>query len=342
MKEFHRAIVFTKVPLQGYYRYKDVFQIFPADLENMPKSKMQKHHPNILEFWISEEDKKKATVPKEFSRLSELFTTTNATLKKQDKILGLLSTFSNNLFFRYTDTNGSWGMPVIKDDPGEEANQWSSIWCLPWFHFPDLPRQFTIKSFTDLKIPPVTRESHKKFYMYYPNLDQNTKSSIVLPETINLLFDSYFLLDSNKMAYLDAAIFYTTSAVELLESRKTLSLLSSFTAMETMVNLEYKNISAERCDKCGQPKFSIAKKFREYLSKYIGESENNKKKFNKYYALRSQIIHTGRQLKTEKLFADVSDDEHEEEIITRFEILQLGKLAIINWLLFDMKAKLGL
>lgn len=72
MREYNRAIFFTKVSLGGYYKYKDIFQIFPADLENMPKSAFQKHYPNIIEFWISDEDE--VPFPTELENLKDLYT----------------------------------------------------------------------------------------------------------------------------------------------------------------------------------------------------------------------------------------------------------------------------
>jgi hypothetical protein len=336
MKEYHRAIFFTKVPLGGHYKYKDVFQIFPCDMENMPTSKMQKHYPNILEFWTTDEEI--IEQPTEFPELKELFNRTATTLTKQDRIFALLSTFTNNLFFRYTDLTGTWGIPILVDDPGDEANSWSSKWCINMYHFPDLPQQFKITSFSAQKLPDIQKISYKKFYTYDPNLDFDSKKDIVLPSTIDELFDSYFLLDKATASFVDSATSYTVSAIELYNSKKTLSLLASFTAMETMVNLEYIDATTEKCKECGQLKFSVSKKFREYLLKYIGNSDKNKKKFNSYYYLRSKIVHTGRQLKTELLFADIPKEEKDTEFLTRIEILQIGKLAITNWLLTKKKS----
>lgn len=335
MKEFHRAIFFTKAPLGGHYRYKDVFQIFPCDMENMPVSNAQEHHPNILEFWTT--DKEIIKSPIEFEGLQDFFDKTATKLKKQDRILALLTTFTNNLFFCYTDLSGTWGIPLLTDVSSEEANTWSSKWCLNMYHFPDLPRQIKIDKFSDPKIPDIKRIPHKAFYSYEPDLDSNPHKEIVFPMTIDHLFDAYYSLEPTVASYIDSASSYTVSAIELHYTRKTLSLLSSFTSMETMVNLEYKDVEAERCESCGQLKYSVSKKFREYLLKYIGHSPNNKKKFNNYYSIRSKIVHTGRQLKTELLFADVPEDEKQSELVTRIGILQLGKLAITNWLLTNGK-----
>ncbi|WP_461643547.1 hypothetical protein [Labilibaculum euxinus] len=335
MKEFHRAIFFTKAPLGGYYRYKDKFQVFPCNMENMPTSKVQRHHPNILEFWTTEDEIINNSV--EFEELQELADKTATIITKQDKIFALLTAFTNNLFFKYTEISGSWGIPLLTDEPGEEANEWSSIWCMNMYHFPDLPRQFKIENFTDPVVPEIKRIPHLEFYTNQPNLDAETQKNIVLPETIDFLFDSYYSLEPEIAFYIDAACSYTVSAIELHYSKKTLSLLSSFTSLETMVNLENKDFKPEKCETCGQLRFSVARKFREYLLKYIGDSPANKKKFNNYYSIRSKIVHTGRQLKTELLFADVPAEEKQSELLTRIGILQLGKLAITNWLLINTK-----
>lgn len=338
MKEFHRAIFFTKAPLGGYYRYKDEFQIFPCDMENMPESKSQKHHPNILEFWTTEDEVIKTDF--EIEGLQELMDKTAMVILKQDKILALLSAFTNNLFFRYIDISGTWGIPILKDEPGEEANSWSSKWCLNMYHFPDLPRQFKITKFTSPEISQIERIAHKDFYTKEPNLDVETQKNIVLPLTIDLLFSSYYSLEPETSLYIDTACSYTVSAIELHYTKKTLSLLSSFTAMETMVNLENKDFKPEKCETCGQLRYSVSRKFREYLMKYIGDSPSNKKKFNDYYSIRSKIVHTGKQLKTELLFADVPKEEKQSELLTRTEILQLGKLAITNWLLTNKESEI--
>lgn len=333
MNKYHRTIFFTKVPLQGHYRYRDVFQIFPCDMENMPTYSGQKHYPNILEFVINEEDILERESP--FGNLKDLYTHTATVYTKQARIYALLSTFTNNLFFSYTGTfnDGVWGFPILDTNTDEEINNASSKWCNIWYHFPDLPRQLKIEKFSEPKLDTIKRIPHIKFYTDEPNIDFDTKTDIIFPSTIDILFDSYFALDSITSSLIDSATSYTVSAMELYNSRKTLALLASFTAMETMVNLEYKDVPIEKCKECGQLRFSVAKKFREFLLKYVGNTPENKKKYNLYYSTRSKIVHTGSQLKTELLFADVTEKEKDDEWATRVEILQIGKLSIINWLL---------
>lgn len=341
MKKYERAIVFTKAPLDGFYRYKDVFQIFPAAFTNMPDNPYKRHYPNILEYWYTDEEK--IVRETEYENLNELFTLTATTIKKQDKIISLLNAFTNNKFFKYTDYDGVWAMPILFNQEtkeiSEEVNFLSSQWCSQGFHFPTLPAQLQITDFTTLALDEVVKLPHNMFYIFYPSLDNDTTQPIVFPKTFDTILESYFSLNKEIMSIVDSAIGYNVAAIELLAHKRTLALLSSFTAMETMVNLEYRDVESETCEKCGQLKFSVAKKFRDYLLKYIGDSAENKKKFNSYYSLRSKIVHTGIRLKAEVLFSEFPKEELDDEYITRVEILQVGKLAIANWLIKNNKVE---
>jgi len=331
MTEFHKTIIFTKTPLKGYFRYKDLFQVYPADLINMPKSNLQEHHPAILEYTTTEDDKIEPSLS--FELLKNLNIHIATTLAKEDQILNLLSLFANNLFFRYKDLTGSWGMPILKDDPGEEANKWSSKWIMKFFQWPELAGQLEITEFTNLNLPEVPSVRHFEYYLNDPNFDFHTNKEITFPKTIYWGLHSYYSLDKDTRKVVDSAISHSVSAMELRQHKKTLSIIASFLSIETMVNFEYKDLKYEKCNECGQLKYKVSKKFRDYLYKYIGKSVKNKKKFNAFYSLRSKRIHTGEHIKTEQLWTDLPEDEKTKELLTHIEILQLGKMSIIHWLI---------
>ncbi|MBC7450537.1 MAG: hypothetical protein H7259_03515 [Cytophagales bacterium] len=331
MKTYHKSIIFTKVPLTRHFRFLDVFQIYPANLEGLPYSKMQRHFPAIIEYWTTAEEN--IAVPDLFEAISDMFTVTARMMNKLDLLLSLLSTFSNHLFFRYTDSTGTWGIPMLKDDPGEEANTWSSKWNLNLFHSPEFRDQLNISEFSSQSVPDIKLIDHFPYYMNDPNLDSDYNKEISFPETIYMDIDSYFKQPVETQAVMDAAISYSVSAIELRQNKKTLSILAAFTSVETMVNFEFKDMEVTNCLICGQPQFKVSKKYRDYLLKYIGDTSRNKKKFNAYYSLRSKIVHTGQRFKTERLFNEVTQKEKDEEFLNHLEILQMSKLAIVQWLL---------
>lgn len=335
MTEFHKTIVFTKVPLKGYFKYREVFQIYPANLDKLPYSRFQRHYPVILEYWTTADER--INIPNVLEGLTEHFSNAATKVTKQNKILSVLSVFTNNIFFTYPSLEGFWGLPMTQDEINDEMNKWSSKWCINLFHFPELPQQLRIEALSSIDISPVKRAPLITYYTTDPNLDLETNTEIIFPESLETILDAYYKQPAEIMSIIDTAISYSVSSVELRPTKKTFSLLSAFSALETMVNLEFKDIEPARCKECGQLQYSVSKKFRDFLLKYIGNNEHNKRKFNNYYTLRSKIVHTGEQLKSEKLFADIPDDIRDKEFLTSLEIIQLGKLAIINWLIKNLK-----
>ena len=267
MRHYHRTIFFTKSPLGGYYRYQDIFQIFPAELENMPafSSERQFHFPNILEYWTSDEEH--VTVPPDLEGLEELHTMAARAERKEGQILGLLTSFSNNLFFKYSAADASWGMPMPQGSSDDEINARSSVWCWRMYFFPDLPRQLTIQGFTDYAGQGISRIPYNRFYTHEPNLDTNRHEPVILPSAMDRLLGAYYALNSVIRNSINYAISYTVSAVALHNTNKTLSMLASFSSLETLVDLEYRGQEVENCGTCGQPRHRVSAKFRGFLMK---------------------------------------------------------------------------
>lgn len=333
MKKLIRQIIFTKVPLGGYYRFSDEFQIFPLELPEIPKSKFQKQFPNVIEFW--DDQSINIVVPKEFESLREMMERVGRAGIIINRLIGLLTCFTNHRFFQIGDIEGSWGIPIFKDDIGDEINDQPPVWFMNMYPPKNYLDSFPKASFTEVKLEKIPQFNHHHYYYHDPNIDSDKKINITFPNTIDNLFASYFNLNEQNRNYIDTAVYDNSCAVELYRPLKTLSLVSTFTALETMVNLEFKDVPSEKCETCGQQMYSVRKKFRDYLLKYIGNSDGNKKKFNKYYDLRSKIIHTGQKLKSEHLFTEVESDDSTDEELLRMEILQLGRLSIIKWLLYS-------
>lgn len=338
-KQFKREIVFTKLPLSGALRYRDVFQMFPADLKGMPTTKTaHKHHPQILEYWYTNDELEQIKVEELYSGLEDLHRLTSLSYHKNDLYLGLLTLITTNRFFTYQPNDSRWGWPLLDENAGSEMNKWSSKWCFEWFMWPELPEQLKIDRFTDLaSVHP--RVLPWDYYYTHPDFDENLESQIKFSNITLQFFDSYFEMDESTRKVLDSAISSANAAMEFIHTRKKLALLSAFTAIETMVNFDTKDFEPSKCDKCGQDVYKISARYRNFLLKYIGDSPANKKKFNRYYKLRSTIVHTGQDFKTEKLFAEVDEETKFQERLQIAEVVMMSKLAIIFWTIKNRKAK---
>lgn len=337
IRHYKREIVFAKLALSGALKYRDVFQLFPADLKGMPTTKTaHKHHPIILEYWYTDSELEQIKVDDTFSEIENLHRLTSLSYQKKDLFLSLLSLITTNRFFTYGPDESRWGFPLIDENAGSEINSWTSKWCFEWFTWPGLPDQLRIADFTTV---PLMRPRVLPWHYYYthPNFDDDIQSQIKFSNLTFEFFDAYFEADEETRKVLDSAIASSNYAMEFLSFRKKLSLLSACTAIETMVNLETKDFKPSKCEKCGQDAWRISARYRNFLLKYIGHSEANKRKFNSYYSLRSRIIHSGQDFKTEKLFSEVDLETKAIERLQLAEIVMMSKLAIIFWAIKNRK-----
>ena len=315
-KTICRVIIFSKQKIHGFYRYKDEFQIFPYIFDNVPKSEFQDTYPAILEF-------------KRDNTINDITIIGKGLWSKEDRIRTMLNTFTNNHFYKGVSPQVQLGYLLSELENGTPKLEW----FMNHIEFPFENREMFFESFYNGVKEAVKLMEHTAYFMNNPDILFDREGELVLPETIDKLFESYFKLASEEINFVDTATDYITNSIELFKRQKTLSLVSSFTAIETMVNLEYRNVRNETCSECNQVKYRIRKKFTDFLLKYVASGKENKKVFTGYYDRRSKIIHQGERLKTENYFAHTTEEEVQEELNFRGSILQLGRLAINNWLL---------
>jgi hypothetical protein len=330
MKKYYRRIFFTNIPLKGKFKYKDVFQIFPCELEGTPKPKHFEHYPNIIEYWMVDEEVVEIENPlgDDFLDLPYLASQIN----KEQTILNLLSSFCNNLFFTYQDMSGSWGMPIYNDTIFAELEKVTSSWCYKNYSFPGLREQLQISNFSEPIYDDLIMIKHREYYLHLPCNDSDTMEMIYIPNSLEQILDEYFALDIDAKQAMDNAMYHLVSAMELRNKKKTLSLICAFTALETIIDYHYKDQLPDKCNECGQLKYSVSKKFIDFLLNFAGGAKGNKKQFNAYYKKRSELIHKGINLWTEKLFPNIPREKQDRDFIISTEVRQITKLAIANWL----------
>lgn len=328
--EIKRAIIFSKTPLLGCFRFGNIFQIYPPILKGIPISEYQRDCPIVLEYLVTENDKIES--PFEFDNFGIIVSKTATDLSKQDQIVSLLTLFTNHFFFRYQDTTGCWGIPVSEGVPIKDKI--TSSWNIKMFTYPEMACQINIDDFTAQVCDLIPVVKYKEYYYNNPSFDNGSSTQVTIPNIILKGLNMYYVLDNEGRKVINTAIKHINLAFEnFLKANSTLAAIASFTAIEAMVNYEYRDFKPDSCESCGQLKYKVAKKYRDYLLKYIGDSEANKRKFNKYYSLRSKIIHAGELFESENLWNDLPKDKRDEENIQLIEILQLSKLSVINWLL---------
>lgn len=342
-KEYIRNIIFTKTPLNGKYKFNDDFQIYPLNLPKAANSKLTDHFPIIIEFWY---DKDELPEVKEFDKEStnKWIATATAQTNKLIKITNLLTSITNYRFFFYRNPETFWSIPLLEKIEEEDYNKTSSIWSASLYYYPDIGKDLKIDKFSDPKFGYIPLIPTRIYYWYKPV--EGKDKFIDLPTSINTIISKYFLLDGKELSVVDSCIYQICNGIELFNRMKSLSFFSLVSAIETLVNYEFRKEkieyscpdckslkSSERhCNKCGSPIWGVTAKYREFLFKYVSNKDNAKKMYNKIYDIRSKITHTDYLINNENYLSWDFNDRTGELSTKHIETLQLARRSLINWL----------
>lgn len=326
--EYRRSVALTDVPVNGFYRFHDDFQILPAE-EQAPKPPyMLCHHPFIIEYKVEVND-----TPRFFPDGQEIprFVMSNEDAgKKLNELILLFTTFSSHHVFLYQNSQ-SWFLPMDKI----KEQQYKSVWGQQTYSYKDFISKIDALSNHDLSMV-STINPNEYFNRYGRRIDQKFD----LPESIEVLFAKYYGLDEDaKKAFLSSASLLS-QGLKLWSEHPSLSFAAIVSSLETLISFDYKDIPIEKCKECGQERYRVVKKFRDFFTAYGSPSPEFKKYALKIYAYRSKILHSGELFLGEIFprkfgsFDGLEDDE------LRRSIIRTCRICLVNWLMrHDQRTK---
>lgn len=198
------------------------------------------------------------------------------------------------------------------------------------FYFFELsgPEEFSLSSFTDND----NKEIVLKDVPYYLNLKLDVVGIdyVVFPENIDLILDNYYSLNvENRQAFRKATyLFYT--AVEIETIRTSFSFVSLISSIECLISYSFENKNT-KCEKCGQEKYSISKKFKWFI-RYFTKIDDNVF-LNKLYSFRSKIVHSGELFLSDLLWNESNNDAGDifKDYFARKNMILITRACILNW-----------
>ena len=346
MRTFYRSIIFTKTPLKGKFRYKDIFQVYPINLDNYPKNIHAEHIPCLIEYWVDREEIQ-AVNDKDFETINEFLADTTTQTNKLTLITNLLSTITNFRFFFNRHMEGFWGVELPEKKFSDADNQ-KSKWNLNLFSYPEMSNELGITDFSTPAFPDIEFVSRNLYYYYNPIEDR--KSYIRFPADCKQTLNGYFNLKPNEKIVCDSAIFQLCNGLDLYSKMRSLSFLSVISSIETLVNFEFKDEilefecqqcktlrnSSRNCKKCGRPIWGITAKFRDFLFKFVSNEPKAKKMYNELYNLRSKIAHTEFLITNDNILDWNLNSKSFELRVKQLEAIQTARRAISSWLQKDL------
>jgi hypothetical protein len=298
-KTYIKNIIFTKTPLNGKYRYKDEFQIYPLNLGNAPNVKHTHHFPIIIEFWCDNDELPEVKVFED-GTVKNWMARNTVHLNKLIKITNLLSAISNYRFFFYRHPETYWSVP-LPEKIDETINDISSIWSASLYYYPNIAVDLKMDKFSNPDFPSITLVTNS---LYYLNPIEGRDKFIDFPVQIDDIITKYFQASGDELKVVDSSIYQICNGIDLFHMMKSLSFFSFVSSIETLVNYEFRNEKVEyectdckslktsrrKCTKCGNPIWGVTAKYREFLFKYVSSQDKAKKMYNKIYDIRLLLM----------------------------------------------------
>lgn len=351
---YNKTIAFTKSKLRGKYRYKDLFQIYPLESDNAPKSYHAKHFPIVLEYFYENEESK--SNDKDSDDFLDKF---SGRKNYADEILNILSVLTNHHFFTYNVDN-RWAflspeknISELDKVEKENYNNQKSKWTYGLFAYPDIQTDLIpTQKLSDNKYPSIDRISHSKYFWHDP-ID-SYKKEITFPDTINACLDNFFHLNEKTFKKVKSISSLICDGIEISDSKRTLAFLAYVSAIEALVDIEADDNEIEFsckscksiknspyvCQQCSNPIWGISQKFYKHLEKFVAGGKKSSKKYRKIYNLRSKIVHQGRLFLSDYELSFKDMDKKEDELLMKIETLQVVRVCLVNWLRYPSKTNI--
>ncbi len=328
---FYKAIIFCSNPLTGYYRFENKFQIYPLLSENAPKHDKIKMYPVVIEYHVQKEVQ--IDVPEVLQELQGFIAKHTHSQNYQRQIRNLLSAVTNYWFY-FPPAEFHWFIEIpngdLTDEIKDELDKQSSKVGMTSFSFPEMLQENVISKFTDTGLPQIEFIKHPECFM---DIDIDGVKEVKFPNYTDVAINNFFALDDEARETVNSAASLISNGVELRTKMRSLSFISFVSSIETMVNYEFKGVPIDACNNCGQPRYKVVKKFKDYLAKYASNSSSTKKEVDKIYSLRSTIAHTGLLLLGDNKIDWSNDKKQNEQWQAHFQAMQISRLSLTNWLL---------
>jgi hypothetical protein len=338
MREYFRRFIFTLTPLKKGYKFQDIFQVVPFEVENSPKSSIANHFPAFLEFWVEKD------------QIGDSLDKLAFTENYLDEIINLLSSLSNHRFFRYHQDYNSWRIEYpevdyknLSNDQKDFYTNQTSKWSSSIFMYPGFGNDQMIKSFSEFK-DGVNINPAYHYFTYNPVEYPN--GEIEFPDTMANSITKYFELKTNEKEKVRSVIKLINQGLEIATRMRSLGFLAYVSSIETLVNLEYSEVKVKfkcntcksidespfTCNECGNPVWGIGTKFYSFLGKYVSKTEGSLKKFKKIYGIRSKITHAGELMLADLDMTFAKMDKKELDHLILLETRQLARISLTFWL----------
>ena len=293
-EKFFRSIISSGPMVSGSYRFKDVFQIIPSDFRGEGGFRRRYFE---LEF----SDALQMLGQSKNSKLSEESYAKRAHLDHLKELIALIYISTNYFCELHYDRK-------LQIRPSEQELISGFSRCDERFNIRKVPGRVVCRQ------------------------NSNT-SSLEIDSEADIYFKNYFKLDCVARRKYNSSIFLYQSMRKVMSESTSMAIVGLISAIENLMDHESTRNKEEFevCPDCNAKKYSLTRRFREFMLEYSDVKLGvGKKLLDGYYARRSKIAHAGALLDMDVMLSEFSMQQHIE---IYNEVESLVRIALFNYLL---------
>lgn len=348
MREFIRIPVFCKEKLEGFFRYADKFQLYPFSSNFIEVVDEEVSKPMLLEFSFENLSS---------NQNSNLLIKTAEKFEFRPDYMEAISRFGNEatriINFLTVCTNHEFSI-YSHEKCWVRENEFSKSYVgFKEFNYPQLESEHPIrieKLSDDLPFDPIQSID---YFKYIENGVKGSGNVISIHSELSPLFNKYYSLSSKNKAKVDAICSLFRSGIRIDGYSKSIPFIVFTSCIEALTDIEFEDENKSikyscdcqfieespfECRKCSKPIWGMSFKFKEILRRYAEDSEVANSLYNKWYSIRSGIVHYGKLLLADIEIGWDNEEKRIQQSIDLIKVKQITKITIINWLLQSKKA----
>lgn len=294
--KYYKSIIISGPMTSGFYRFKDVFQIIPS---NYYRESDDSFHRRYYELEFS--NACQILQQSERSILSEEDYARRAHLDHVKELVALI----------YISTNYYC-----------ELHYDRKLQLRP-------PEQQLIDGFSSVeKHPPIRKIPGRVACRQNSNV-----SSLEIDSQADVYFENYFKLNGIARKRYNSSIFLYQAMRRVMSDSTSMAIVGLISAIENIMDYEALRTKEyfPTCSSCNIKKYSLTRRFREFMLTYSDVQPGDAKKLlDSYYGRRSKIAHAGALLDMDVVLSEFSMRQHRD---IYNEIESLVRVALYNYLL---------
>lgn len=292
--------------VRGAYRYRDLFQLLPIPDHAVHAPVIASDHPFILQYKYSGcPDRAEDSVRRTKKRI---------TLTRILNVACNTSILSRSRYLHFF-----WSSFC---DEGM-----TSKWLQEDYRYPGF--QPFLTSFDELSSFPRMK-MYSKIEYYSGRFTPEVLDEVALPDSIDEYLDKVFALNADDSRRFSIASTWFSQLSNLWMESNSSAFVALVSAIEALIDK-----TSEVCETCHQPKFSITKRFKDFLEEYVPDVKRRfPKEVRTLYRVRSNLAHG-----VDLLSADIeswnlfSDARQRREYVMQQNAHEIASTALVNWLL---------